>query len=76
MASMAWQSFHQFEALTTRLSNILEEYPPGVSTLREYVQNADDAKATTLTLCLDCTAGRRCQFGSSGRQQIPNARAR
>ena len=53
MSSAEWKPFHQHEALTTRLANILEEYPPGVSTLREYVQNADDAGASTLVLCLD-----------------------
>ena len=56
-ASADWTTFHQHEALTTRLANILEEYPPGVSTLREYVQNADDAGASTLVLCLDAGAG-------------------
>jgi hypothetical protein len=49
----SWESFHQQEALTTRLSNILEEYPPGVSSLREFVQNADDAGANRLVICLD-----------------------
>ena len=68
---MAWQSFHQFEALTTRLSNILEEYPPGVSTLREYVQNADDAKATTLTLCLDCTADGGANLAAADANKFP-----
>ena len=48
-----WTPFHQQEALTTRLANILEEYPPGVSTLREFVQNADDAGASRIILCLD-----------------------
>lgn len=52
----AWHTFHQHEALTTRLSNILDEYPPGVGTLREYVQNADDAGASALVLCLDTRA--------------------
>ena len=45
--------FHQQEALTTRLANILEEYPAGPSSLREFVQNADDAHASSLVLCLD-----------------------
>mgnify|MGYP001387497822 CR=1 FL=1 len=40
-----WVPFHQQEALTTRLANILEEYPVGVGSLREFVQNADDAGA-------------------------------
>ena len=55
MASSTWTTFHQHEALTTRIANILDEYPPGVSTLREYVQNADDAGASTLVLCLDAS---------------------
>ena len=33
-----WVPFHQQEALTTRLANILEEYPVGVGSLREFVQ--------------------------------------
>ena len=53
----AWTPFHQAEALTTRLANILEEYPPGVSTLREFVQNADDAGASRIVLCLDLRDG-------------------
>ena len=53
----AWTPFHQAEALTTRLANILEEYPPGVSTLREFVQNADDAGASRMMLCLDLRDG-------------------
>ena len=48
-----WIDFHQSESLVTRLANILDEYPPGVSTLREFVQNADDAGASRLVLCLD-----------------------
>ena len=51
-----YDAFHQSEALTTRLSNILEEYPPGVSTLREFVQNADDAGASRLVICLDLSS--------------------
>ena len=51
--SSPWTPFHQAEALTTRLANILDEYPPGVSTLREFVQNADDAGASKIVLCLD-----------------------
>lgn len=37
--------FQQEEHLTTRLRGILSEYPPGVSTLKELLQNADDARA-------------------------------
>ena len=55
-----WQPFHQAEALVTRLANILDEYPAGPSTLREFVQNADDAGATRLVLCLDEGSGDTC----------------
>ena len=48
-----WVPFHQNESLVTRLANILDEYPPGLGTLREFVQNADDAGASRLILCLD-----------------------
>lgn len=53
MPPAEWETFHQAEALVTRLSNILEEYPPGLGTLREFAQNADDAGASRLVLCLD-----------------------
>ena len=51
-----WVPFHQQEALTTRLANILEEYPVGVGSLREFVQNADDAGASTLVFAVDTRA--------------------
>jgi len=39
------ESFGQEEPLTVRLSGLLTEYPPGDSTLKELLQNADDAGA-------------------------------
>lgn len=33
-----WISFHQQEDLTTRLHNILEEYPPGIGIFKEFLQ--------------------------------------
>ena len=62
----AWCTFHQHEALTTRLRNILDEYPPGVGTLREYVQNADDAGASALVLCLDTSSAASAGADASG----------
>ena len=50
----AWSTFQQTERLTTRIHNILNDYPPGVTVLREFLQNADDAKADTFHVCLDC----------------------
>ena len=37
--------FHQKEELTTRIKNILDEYPTGLGPFKEFLQNADDAKA-------------------------------
>jgi sacsin len=39
------ESFDQEEPLTVRLRGLLTEYPPGDSTLKELLQNADDAGA-------------------------------
>eukprot|EP00882_Tetradesmus_deserticola_P024408 GHRQ01026674.1.p2 GENE.GHRQ01026674.1~~GHRQ01026674.1.p2 ORF type:complete len:133 (+),score=37.97 GHRQ01026674.1:235-633(+) len=49
----AWQDFGQKVDLTARLREILINYPEGTSILKEIVQNADDAKATTVKFCLD-----------------------
>ena len=52
--------FQQHEELTTRISNILNEYVVSTSVLRVFVQNADDAGARKFALCLDmasCAAG-------------------
>ena len=48
--------FQQHEELTTRISNILNEYVVSTSVLREFVQNADDAGASRFALCLDLTS--------------------
>jgi sacsin len=42
------ESFDQEEPLTVRLGGLLIEYPPGVSILKELLQNADDAGASTI----------------------------
>ena len=39
--------------LTARLREILINYPEGTSILKELVQNSDDARATTISFCLD-----------------------
>ena len=49
------EAFGQRESLTRRLKHILELYPEGPGTLFEMVQNADDAKATEVIICLDTT---------------------
>lgn len=42
------EDFDIVEPLTTRLRGLLKEYPPGLNILRELLQNADDAGATTI----------------------------
>lgn len=42
------ESFEQDEPFTVRLRGILTEYPPGVSILKELIQNADDAGAKVI----------------------------
>jgi sacsin len=39
--------------LTVRIREILSHYPPGISVLKEFVQNADDAGARVLRMCVD-----------------------
>ena len=48
--------FSQREELTTRLRNILHEYPPGLGAFNEFLQNADDAGARSFAVLL-ATAG-------------------
>jgi hypothetical protein len=49
------ENFDIAEPLTTRLRGLLEEYPPGICILKELLQNADDAKASTIVnSCLTC----------------------
>eukprot|EP00286_Rhodomonas_abbreviata_P026248 CAMPEP_0181299902 /NCGR_PEP_ID=MMETSP1101-20121128/6598_1 /TAXON_ID=46948 /ORGANISM="Rhodomonas abbreviata, Strain Caron Lab Isolate" /LENGTH=1728 /DNA_ID=CAMNT_0023405091 /DNA_START=13 /DNA_END=5195 /DNA_ORIENTATION=- len=48
-----FQVFHQREDLTTRIRNILRDYPRGTLPLREFVQNADDAGAKRFAVLLD-----------------------
>lgn len=42
------ENFDVTEPFTKRLSGLLKEYPPGISVLRELLQNADDAGATKI----------------------------
>ena len=45
--------FGQHEMLTRRIQNILQDYPFDITTLKELLQNADDAKATKVYFILD-----------------------
>ncbi|CAG8463447.1 20676_t:CDS:2 [Gigaspora margarita] len=51
--SSPFESFHPDENYTTRIKNILTEYPDGSQILREILQNSDDAKSTIQTFILD-----------------------
>ncbi|KAG5531749.1 hypothetical protein RHMOL_Rhmol09G0098400 [Rhododendron molle] len=47
------EDFGQKVDLTRRIREVLSNYPEGTTVLRELVQNADDAGATRVCLCLD-----------------------
>ncbi|KAG7165000.1 Sacsin-like 1, partial [Homarus americanus] len=49
----AFMEWGQSEPLTTRLHNLLRQYRDGVAVLKELVQNADDAGATTVCFLYD-----------------------
>ncbi|XP_069939467.1 sacsin-like isoform X2 [Cherax quadricarinatus] len=49
----AFMEWGQHEPLTTRLHNLLRQYRDGVAVLKELVQNADDAGATTISFLYD-----------------------
>lgn len=53
MDSLNFSEFAQSESLSTRIANILQDYPFGCHSLYEFVQNADDAGATKFSLVLD-----------------------
>ena len=43
----------QYEPLTTRLRNILQQYKEGVAIFKEVIQNADDARASKVCFVVD-----------------------
>lgn len=45
--------FAQSEPLTTRLHGLIRSYPRGVGLIQEFVQNADDAGATAVSVWMD-----------------------
>lgn len=49
----AGEDFGQKIDLTVRIREILRNYPEGTSILKELIQNADDAGAREVRLCLD-----------------------
>jgi sacsin len=48
--SSEMEAFGQTEALTRRISHILEQYPDGPNVFNELIQNADDAGATKVSI--------------------------
>ena len=47
------EAFGQSEPLTRRIQNILQDYPNDETVLKEFLQNADDAKANKMYIILD-----------------------
>lgn len=53
MDSLLLEDFGQKVDLTRRIREVLLNYPEGTTVLKELIQNADDAGATRVRLCLD-----------------------
>ncbi|KAA8533360.1 hypothetical protein F0562_033107 [Nyssa sinensis] len=53
VASLLVEDFGQKVDLTRRIREVLLNYPEGTTVLKELIQNADDAGATKVCLCLD-----------------------
>lgn len=51
--SIFLEDFGQKVDLTRRIREVLLNYPEGTTVLKELIQNADDAGATKVCLCLD-----------------------
>lgn len=51
--SVSGFEFGQSERLTIRLKGLIRSYPRGIGLLKEFIQNADDAAATQLTIVMD-----------------------
>lgn len=63
---MEWQDFGQKVSLTSRIRELLLNYPEGTSIFKELLQNADDAKASTVGFCLDHRSHGTGKEGISG----------
>src|SRR5262245_60797884 len=53
----------QTESLTDRLHGLIRDYPKGVGIVKEFIQNADDARATKVEIVLD--------LRTHGSEQLP-----
>ena len=47
------ENFGPHEKLTDRIRSLLDGYKDGISIFKELIQNADDAKASTVKFCYD-----------------------
>jgi hypothetical protein len=47
------RDFGQHEPLTTRLRNLVRNYPKGLGIFKEFIQNADDAEADEIVFVID-----------------------
>ena len=54
IASAFGDDFGQKIDLTARIREILVNYPPGSTIVKEFLQNADDAGAGVVKFCVDC----------------------
>ncbi|GKD05031.1 zinc finger, C3HC4 type containing protein [Tanacetum coccineum] len=52
-SQLVLEDFGQKVDLTRRIREVLLNYPEGTTVLKELIQNADDAGATVVKLCLD-----------------------
>ena len=52
-SAIVLEDFGQKVDLTRRIREVLLNYPEGTTVMKELVQNADDAGATKVRLCLD-----------------------
>ena len=50
---LEFESYGQSEPLTTRIKNLIKDYSDGLSVLKEFIQNADDAGATEVCFLID-----------------------
>jgi len=53
MLEREWVDFGQQERLTVRLKELIRNYPRGIGIIKEFIQNADDAGARSLSVLLD-----------------------
>ena len=59
---LAGTPYGQYEDLIDRLNGILKKYPADTSIFREFIQNADDAKATEIVFVLDNNEYQDCRL--------------